>query len=42
MRVNADMVFFYEYQVSMVTLSIGEVLDLAKEIGPLWISGAAC
>ena len=34
MRANADMVFFYEYQVPTATLPTGEVLDLAKEFGP--------
>jgi pyruvate dehydrogenase E1 component beta subunit len=53
MRANADMVFFYEYQVPTAALPTGEVLDLAKEFGPLrtsgrgwpidehWITGAA-
>ena len=53
MRANADMVFFYEYQVPTATLPTGEVLDLAKEFGPVrtsgrgwpidehWIAGAA-
>jgi len=53
MRANADMVFFYEYQVPTAALPTGEVLDLAKEFGPLrtsgrgwpidehWIAGAA-
>jgi pyruvate/2-oxoglutarate/acetoin dehydrogenase E1 component len=47
------MVFFYEYQVPTAALPTGEVLDLAKEFGPLrtsgrgwpidehWIAGAA-
>jgi pyruvate dehydrogenase E1 component beta subunit len=53
MRANADMVFYYEYQVPTATLPTGEVLDLAKEFGNLrtsgrgwpidehWIAGAA-
>jgi pyruvate/2-oxoglutarate/acetoin dehydrogenase E1 component len=53
MRANADMVFFYEYQVPTAALATGEVLDLAKEFGPVrtsgrgwpidehWITGAA-
>lgn len=53
MRANPDMVFFYEYQVPTATLPTGEVLDLAKEFGPIrtsgrgwpidehWIAGAA-
>lgn len=39
MRVNPDMVFFYEYQVPIATLPTGEVLDLAKEFGSLRTSG---
>ncbi len=53
MRANADMVYFYEYQVPTATLPTGEVLDLVKEFGQLrtsgrgwpidetWIAGAA-
>ena len=39
MRANADMVFFYEYQVPTATLPTGEVLDLAKEFGEHRTSG---
>jgi len=39
MRKNKDMVFFYEYEVPVATLPTGEVLDLAKEFGPLRTSG---
>ena len=53
MRANPDMVFYYEYQRPVSTLSTGEVLDLAQEFGeprtsgrgwPIdeqWITGAA-
>ncbi len=39
MRANPDMVFYYEYQVPTATLPTGDVLDLAKEFGPLRTSG---
>jgi pyruvate dehydrogenase E1 component beta subunit len=39
MRANPDMVYFYEYQTPTATLATGEVLDLAREFGPLRTSG---
>ena len=39
MRANADMVYYYEYQVPTATLPTGEVLDVAKEFGDVRTSG---
>jgi acetoin:2,6-dichlorophenolindophenol oxidoreductase subunit beta len=39
MRMNKDMVFFYEYETPVATLPTGEVLDLTKEFGTLRTSG---
>jgi len=40
MRRNKDMVFFYETEIPVSTLPTGEVLNLAKEFGPLRTSGS--
>ena len=39
MRVNPDMVYYYEYQRPVATSSTGEVLDLVREFGEIRTSG---
>jgi pyruvate dehydrogenase E1 component beta subunit len=39
MRADAEMVYYYEYQVPIATLPTGQVLDVAKEFGELRTSG---
>src|SRR5262245_37924822 len=39
MRMNPDMVYYYEYQRPTATMPTGEVLDLVKEFGDVRTSG---
>jgi pyruvate/2-oxoglutarate/acetoin dehydrogenase E1 component len=39
MRANPDMVYIYEYQSPVAVGPAGEILNLAKEFGPVRTSG---